>query len=142
MNLHHERMSGAFEKWHIAGLPVPAALHHFSAPDAGDPHDHPWGFTSHILTGGYIEEVFHLHDDGTWSSSIVTRKPGTTHQVEATHIHRIISLPDGGCWTLIVPGPHERETRFWRFGERIESRPWHQVEWEQHTQKGECNGAQ
>ncbi|MEG3086161.1 hypothetical protein [Sphingomonas sp. PB4P5] len=125
MNLHHERMSEAFEKWHVYGLPIGAAFHHFTAPDLGDPHDHPWGFTSHVLAGGYVEEVFTVTPTG-WTSELHHRQPGTSHTVLATHIHRIVELPAGECWTLVTPGPAERETRFWRFGERIESRAWHE----------------
>lgn len=129
LTLNHERMSGAFEKWHLDGVPTPAALHHFTAPDLGDPHDHPFAFTSFVLSGGYVEEVFTNDGSGSWTSEFITREPGTSHQVDAEHIHRIVSLPTGDCWTMIVAGPHERETRFWRFNDGpVLSRAWHETE--------------
>ena len=129
ISLHHERMNGAFEKQHVVGLPVPLALHRFTEPDRGDPHDHPWGFTSFIVSGGYVEEVFTLLPGGAWTSALVRRVPGTAHHVPATHIHRIVELPAGECWTCIIAGSVERESRFWRFAEgQIMSRPWHSLD--------------
>jgi hypothetical protein len=128
LQFHHERMNDQFEKWHILGLPFECAIHHFTGPDQGDPHDHPFNFTSHILAGGYTEEVF----SPTGAAALVYRHPGTAHQVRATHIHRIIDLPLGDCWTLILAGPHERETRFWRFSDGIQSRAWHESDWTRH----------
>jgi hypothetical protein len=125
-----ERMNDAFTKYHLnregeAPWPFRPVLHHFTQPDYGDPHDHPWSFTSFVMSGGYVEEVFSI-TNGVWRSEIVHRLPGTSHHVLATHIHRIIDLPEGECWTMVLGGPHERETRFWRFGEHIESRAWHE----------------
>ena len=28
------------------------------------PHNHPWGFETEVLAGGYVNEVFHLDSDG------------------------------------------------------------------------------
>jgi hypothetical protein len=128
LQFRHERMSEQFEKFHIVGLPFECAFHHFTGPDQGDPHDHPWSFTSHILAGGYTEEVFSPGGD----RSLVYRHPGTAHYVSAKHIHRITNLPTGECWTMILPGLHERETRFWRFSDGIQSRAWHEHDWTRH----------
>lgn len=125
--LRHERMNRQFEKWHVRGLPFPVALHRFTGSDHGSPHDHPWGFRTHILSGGYVEEVFHVAPDRTWQSEITHREAGSNHQVSAAHIHRIVDLPTGECWTLVQAGPNERETRFWRFTKRrAVSRAWHE----------------
>ena len=125
--LHYERMSGAFEKWHVPGLDRPASFHRFTQPDRGDPHDHPWSFTTHILSGGYDEEVFSIGPNNSWRSEVHHRAPGTAHTVSARHIHRIVHLPEGEAWTLVLAGPHERTSRFWRFRQRgIWSRAWHQ----------------
>lgn len=126
-----ERMSRAFTKYH---LDDGRALHRFSAeePD-GDPHDHPWSFHTEILDGGYVEQVFHIANDGNWRSEFVSRDPGTVHQVHATHIHRIVALPQRVCWTLVSAGAPERETRFWRFDETISSRRWNERRWRPHA---------
>lgn len=108
-------------------------LHHFSREEPhANPHDHPWGFETEILVGGYVEEVFHVEPSGTWSSELVDRTPGTLHRIEADHIHRIVGLPAGDCWTLVRPGPHERGVRFWRFGETIRSRAFNRRRYVDH----------
>ena len=125
-----ERMSPAFTKYHLADG---RALHRFSREEPhAHPHDHPWPFETTILDGGYAEEVFRAAEDGNWHSEIVHRDPGTSHWVAAEHIHRIVALPHGECWTLVRAGAHERETRFWRFGDGVWSRAWHQRRWQRH----------
>lgn len=134
MNFTIEQMSAEFTKYHLnpegsAPWPFRPVLHHFTATDVDGPHDHPWPFQTFILSGGYVEEVFTIADDGTWSSEIIHRRANTAHRVEATHIHRIVELPQGDCWTLILPSPAERESRFWRFdADGVSSRAWHQTE--------------
>ena len=122
-----ERMSRAFTKYH---LDDGRALHRFRlAEPQADPHDHPWGFETAIVDGGYVEQVFQVAPDGSWRSDLVPRRPGTVHQVWAAHIHRIVDLPTGECWTVVRAGPNERETRFWRFGDDVRSRAWHERRW-------------
>jgi hypothetical protein len=122
-----ERMSDAMTKFHLRGpWPLDPVIHHFADIDRGDPHDHPWGFRSIVLDGGYVERVF--QPNGT--SELVERKPGDSFDIAATHIHRMEALPSGDCWTLILPGPHERTSRFWQFREDgAYSRAWHEAEW-------------
>jgi hypothetical protein len=112
------------------GFPHPGlAIHHFHQPDLGDPHDHPWGFTSHVLIGGYVEEIFMLLPSGGWRSRYVWRLPGSAHTVNATHVHRIVRLLEPLCVTAVLAGPVERDFRFWQFAERIRSRAWNEEEW-------------
>lgn len=122
LTIRHERMSPAFDKWHVEGLPFPAVFHRFTAPDMGDPHDHPWPFRTTILRGTYNEEVF--HPDG--SSYRLHHPEGSSFIIEGSHVHRITALEDGECWTLIQPlGPKEREPGFWRWIDgRAERRAW------------------
>jgi hypothetical protein len=122
-----ERMSPAFIKYH---LDDGGALHRFVRPEPhADPHDHPWSFETTILSGGYVEEVFTFHPDGSWRSAWVEREPGSRHWIEASHIHRIVALPLGECWTLVRAGPHERKTMFWRFGDTVQHRAWNARRW-------------
>lgn len=128
ITVDEERMAEFFCKYHLRGLPVGAVLHHFGSADAPDapPHDHPWPFRSFIVSGGYVERVFQL--DG--SSELVHRKPGDSFQIEASHIHRIEELPEGECWTLIIPGQHERTSGFYEFREDgTYQRRWNESEW-------------
>jgi hypothetical protein len=122
MDIRHERMSNEFEKFHLGDGRV---LHHFTDVDRGGPHDHPWSFTSHVLSGGYVERVY-THNSEGWTSEEIHRRPGDTFSIAAEHIHEIVHLPEGQCWTIVSAGPNERETRFWQFGEQVKSRPWHQ----------------
>lgn len=122
-----EIMSGEFTKYHLQGLPFGAVIHRFTAPDKGSPHDHPFGFTSFILSGGYIEKIFKVGSDGSWESELVERLPGTVHTIEADHIHQIVELPRGECYTLIMPREKIRESKFWKFDESgSESRFWYE----------------
>jgi hypothetical protein len=122
-----ERMSRAFTKYYLSDG---RALHRFRMGEPrADPHDHPWSFETEILDGGYVEEVFHVEADGSWRSELIHRQPGTVHRVDAEHIHRIVELPQHECWTVVRAGPNERETRFWRFGDGVRSRAWHERRW-------------
>jgi hypothetical protein len=113
-----EKLSRVFKKHHIEGLPFAASLNEFSAPDSGDPHDHPFDFITHILSGGYIERVYIINESGEILINDFERKPGTSHFVKATDIHQIIFLPTGHCVTLMVPqSGHTRATCFYRFSE-------------------------
>lgn len=128
--LRAERMSPAFAKYH---LDDGRALHRFTRPEpCATPHDHPWSFETTILAGGYVEEVFAVEPDGRWHSAPVDRAPGTTHRIDAAHIHRIVALPAGECWTLVRAGPPERVTRFWRFGDDVRHRAWNARRWSTH----------
>lgn len=126
-----ERMSVAFTKFHLDDGRV---LHWFRREERNaNPHDHPWSFETEIIAGGYIEEVFYAYKDATWRSEFVHRQVGSHHSIAATHIHRIVELPTGECWTLVRAGPVERTTRFWRFGDDVRSRPWNRRAWRIHT---------
>lgn len=127
MQIREEAMGPHMMKFHVEGLPFGAVFHRFTAPDSGDPHDHPWSFRSVILSGNYVEEVFSL--DGECVNTIV-RKTGDGHHVPADRIHRIIALPEGECWTLIIPEPGPpRTSGFYRWeGGRMLHRFWHETE--------------
>ena len=122
-----ERMSRAFVKYHLDDGTV---LHRFTRPEPwSDPHDHPFAIEVEVLTGGYVEEVFR-HDAGGWRAELVHRHPGEAHRLDADHIHRIVDLPTGECWTRARYSPPERVTHFWRFGEDVRRRRWNSRRWE------------
>lgn len=126
-------MSDFFNKVHLQIGKFPLTLHHFTGPDVGDAHDHPFSFTTIILSGGYTEEVWYKGFKGLWSYDIVHREPGTSHVVKATDIHKIIDLPDGECITTVKWHDQEsmrREPRFWQFNQQLaRSRQWN-GDWE------------
>ncbi len=137
MKYKEEIMSDVFTK-HLFDFegkvePFHMVVHNFTDIDRGDPHDHPFSFTTHILKGGYTEEIYHLLTRPLhgkyWLKEIVERLPGTSHLVSANCIHKIIDLPTGECWTVIIPYEKVQEPAFYRFNENsIERRYWHEKE--------------
>lgn len=126
LSITPEKLSRVFKKYHIEGLPFKASLNEFSAPDTGDPHDHPFDFVTHILSGGYTERIYRINETGEFLIEDIERNPGTSHFVNATEIHQIIYLPEGHCVTLMIPqSGHTRDTCFYRFFEgKAYRRPW------------------
>lgn len=119
-----ENMGDHFRKLHLQpGASERVTLHHFTAPDSGDPHDHPYDFTTLVLSGGYVEEVWEpVLPDGwggsvEWNKKLFFRAPGTSHRVASAAVHRIVSLPAGECVTAVVwhdAGVERREVRYWK----------------------------
>jgi hypothetical protein len=111
-------------------FPFGIKLHHILKSDDACMHDHPWGFVSVILRGGYTEQrvvEWHSLDDynfekhgsnfivdpsrdrfGIWEKkwygvgSILKREPNSTHRLE-------LSKP---CWTLVFTG---KKVKQWGF---------------------------
>ena len=83
-------------------------LHHMTSPDADrDVHDHPWGFVSIVLSGGYEELVRTItgyHEEAHCPWSVLFRSP--------EFLHRITKLPTGECWTLVFTGKRVRKWGF------------------------------
>jgi hypothetical protein len=135
VTIRQEVMGPHFTKYHIEGLPVPTVLHHITqAEPEADPHDHPWGFTSFVIAGGYVEEVFQPRGlrSSEWlrvvdgKGYLVERQQGQVFRVNASRVHRIVRLLGPESWTLILPGPPERKPGFYRWDENGQPlyRPW------------------
>jgi hypothetical protein len=89
-------------------------LHHIIRSDYDRAcHDHPWGFTSLILWGGYLEHqemACEPDGDGGYFNWTTRRRPGTIIRHKATDLHRLeLTKP---AWTLVFTGPREREWGF------------------------------
>ncbi len=117
----HEPYGPLFDKWHLNHIdwPSPAlpddcrpVIHRLDV-DTGAPHDHPWGFHTFCLRGGYEEEVFHRLENGLWTVRHRQHRPGEARYVPAGHIHRVTRLLDGPCFTCVLYGPQEREWRYY-----------------------------
>ena len=127
-----ESMSAIFTKYYFQLGKFPITLHHFTAPDASDPHDHPYGFTATVIAGGYMEERWHSSSRG-WGYEMYRRHAGDTFTVAATDIHRIVELSEGECVTAIrwhdeVP---RRESKVWQFTNgKAQWRFWWSEEWQ------------
>lgn len=122
-----EIMSGAFTKYHLKGpWPFHPVIHRFTEPDHGDYHDHPFRFRSMILHGGYIEEVLDIPTGDIWTTK---RLPGDSFMIGADHVHRIIELLDGECFTIILPHAWEQKSGFYQVrDDGIYHRYWDQAE--------------
>ena len=122
-----ERMNGGMLKIHLGTPDRARVIHWFSAPDNGDPHDHKqWGFWSTVIHGSYVEEHYLL--DG--SCERIHRKTGDRFYVDPDHIHRIVELPEGECFTMIEPDPHTGQDSgfyIWRDGVAL-TRTWREAE--------------
>jgi len=96
-------------KW----FPFNIFVHKFCSSDPGDVHDHPWGYFSLILKGGYYEWVPTLNSIGRTIGEVrYWRGPGHFRFCGANSFHRIELHPELTPWTLFCPGPTEREWGF------------------------------
>lgn len=110
LSIDQERMSEFFLKHHVAGLPRSAVFHELGV-DHGPHHDHPWPFTSFVVSGRYVEEVL---DPATGSTHLVEHNEGESFRIAAGHVHRVVEVaPD--TVTLILPGHPERKPGFYRW---------------------------
>jgi hypothetical protein len=104
--------SDHFTKYTLGQMPdgTWAHLHHFTGPDQGTPHNHPCTITSHGIAGSYLERIFTPEGEG-YRTEDVLRTAGGFHVIAPECIHKLLSLPDGECWTLCFTGPVVNEWR-------------------------------
>ena len=88
-------------------FPFNIFIHKFLKSDEPVIHDHPWGYYTLILYGGYWE---HLIDNNDISKTVKHwRYPGFFQNVNENHKHFIELEKDKNgiektCWTLFIPG--------------------------------------
>lgn len=94
-------------RWRIETRWGSLRLHHWRAPDDDRHfHDHPWGFTTVVLAGGYTDRSPEGDDH---------LRRGSIRHRPAEHQHTVV--PDqGGAWTLVITGPKIRDWGFWVLG--------------------------
>ena len=95
-------------------FPFNIFIHKFLRGDPDNLHDHPWGFFTFILKGGYWEHMF--TDAEKKETKRIWRGPGFYQKVKSEHSHRI-ELAEGvePCWTLFIPFKKERTWGFWKY---------------------------
>lgn len=93
-------------------FPFNIFIHKFLKSDPDDLHDHPWGFFTLILWGGYWE---YTRKGKFW------RAPGYFNMVDASWTHRVELEKNRPCWTLFIPFQHIRKWGFYKNGEWMES---------------------
>lgn len=111
-------------------------LHIFGRPDEDrELHDHPWGFTTIVLWGGY-DEVSHvmepnyedtemlptgyLKEDRLTFLSIRKRPAWHAHKITRLHTKRVVTL-------VLRDHSRQRNWGFWCGGDGV---PWNWVQWE------------
>lgn len=81
-------------------------------------HDHPWGFVSLVLRGGYTEE-FYASFGAHWVRRVWRR--GSLHWMRRSEAHRIVALSGQPTVTLVVTGPRRQVWGFWTPDGKV---PW------------------
>lgn len=94
-------------------FPFNVFLHKFLKGDPDDVHDHPWGYCTLILRGGYWEWIPILNSEGKkYGERAHWRGPGHFRICKPTSYHRIQLEPGVTAWTLFIP---LRKVREWGF---------------------------
>jgi hypothetical protein len=94
-------------------FPFNIFLHKFLKGDPDDVHDHPWGYCTLILRGGYYEWIPQFNADGTKSCEVRKwRSPGHFRICKPNSYHRIELQPGVTAWTLFMP---LKKVRDWGF---------------------------
>ena len=84
-------------------------LHHLLRSDYDRAlHDHPWPFTTILLTGSYIE----VHDQTTdgLEEAVLRKRWSVLHRPAKWRHRLVLSKP---IWTLLFVGQRERKWGFW-----------------------------
>jgi len=94
-------------------------LHQFIQGDSDeDLHDHPWGYMTFIICGGYHETVFEYDQNGTFTGEedTIWRGAGYCTYRKSTSSHRITLDEERSdkCWTLFIPLKRHRTWGFWK----------------------------
>lgn len=99
-------------RWRIVQTPwFGLMLHRMDGPDSRNTlHDHPWGFLSLILKGGYIERRL---NPLTMSDVRERHRIRWVNRVRASDAHAIVELLRVPTWTLLVTGPRKRTWGYW-----------------------------
>lgn len=95
-------------------FPFNIFLHKIIKSDKDELHDHPWGYFTFILSGGYYEHM-KLKEAVTNEDKIIKlwRGPGFYQCVSSTHQHRLELDPaKGDTWTLFIPFKKEKSWGF------------------------------
>lgn len=92
-------------KYHFQQPGIPAMHHMRSADPDGEFHDPPFAMISFVLFGGYVEEVL----SPVGATRFRQHERGDRFLIPAKHIHRIVELPEGECWTITLPLEFEQE---------------------------------
>lgn len=116
--LYADHLDGYMSRWIERDPWGTTRLHHILTSDDGrDFHDHPFNFTSLILSGGYVEHVpgctcaVDLYEHVRRMSACRYYGPGSIVRRRAEDFHRL-ELVNGPAWTLVRSSRYFREWGF------------------------------
>lgn len=99
-----------FTRWRVVQTPwVALYVHKFETEDEGTFHDHPWGFLSFVLKGGYVE---HYIDPMTGERESREIKRWSFNRKRTHDFHYIARLTTNPTWTILLVGPRRRTWGF------------------------------
>jgi len=102
-------------------FPFNITLHKVLVSDEPTLHDHPWGYATFILKGGYWEHIPIISKEGAVvGSTRVWRGPGHFRKRSADDLHWLELAKDSEgneipCWSLFFMGRKVKEWGFMRF---------------------------
>ena len=102
-------------------FPFNVTLHKVLVSDEPTLHDHPWGYATFILKGGYWEHIpIRSKEGAVVGSTKVWRGPGHFRMRSADDLHwlELAKDADGNeipCWSLFFMGRKQKEWGFVRF---------------------------
>jgi hypothetical protein len=102
-------------------FPFNITLHKVLVSDEPTLHDHPWGYATFILKGGYWEHIPIISKEGAVvGATRVWRGPGHFRKRSADDLHwlELAKDSDGNeipCWSLFFMGRKVKEWGFMRF---------------------------
>jgi len=96
-------------------FPINVTLHKVLVSDEATLHDHPWGYATFILKGGYWE---HTPEGQFWRGPghFRIRKPNDLHWLELPKDHEGNEIP---CWSLFFMGKKKQDWGFLKNGEWV-----------------------
>ena len=100
-------------------FPFNVFIHKFLKSDPDDLHDHPWGYFTFIISGGYWEYMYgdYYNKESKTERQIIKvwRGPGFYQSVPASHTHRVELDPEASdCWTLFIPRMRVKKWGFFK----------------------------
>jgi len=124
-------------------FPFNITLHKVLVSDEPTLHDHPWGYATLILKGGYWEWIPVVSKEGNVvGATRVWRGPGHFRMRSADDLHwlELAKDADGNeipCWSLFFMGRKQKEWGFVRFVKHQGYRWIHNEEYLARGAKGE-----
>ena len=112
-------------------FPFNIFIHKFLKSDPDDLHDHPWGFSTFILAGGYWE--YTVDNKKKWYGPFTYRTvkdPKFLHRVE-------LDNKKPYCWTLFMPHKKVRDWGFSRDGKWIQNEEYYELKRAENAKKTE-----